>query len=203
MPENAEKYERFFMLETVEIALAALDDKIQQSEDIIEKLNKVEKKFEKVNDIEKIIYERDCEISTLTEKVNVIERKLMEKELIITNLIDKVKAVENAMTRNEKIIPKKQNILDRLVELEKINTEKDERIKLLFINFDKLAKMRDDKQEDPLKCEKCEFVARNDVGLKVHVQAKHKVPTKVKCAMCNFTCESEELLKTHNDNPCS
>ena len=62
--------------------------------------------------------------------------------------------------------------------------------------------MLDDKQEDPLKCEKCEFVARNDVGLKVHIQAKHKERTKMKCTICDFTCESEELLMTHNANPC-
>ena len=170
------------------------------------KLNEVEKKFEKVIDFEKIIYERECEISTLRNKVDVIESKLVEKEVIIDDLVDKVKEVENAMTRNEKIVPKKQNILDRLLELEKVNLEKDERIELLIINFDKLAKNIDiqlvEKHRDPLKCEKCDFLAKNDVGLKVHTQAKHKELTKVKCTRCDFTCESEELLMTHNANPC-
>ena len=49
------------------------------------------------------------------------------------------------------------------------------------------------------KCEKCEFVAKNEQGLKVHIKAKHTEHNKIKCWKCDFTCETKSELTTHND----
>ena len=60
-----------------------------------------------------------------------------------------------------------------------------------------------DNYQDNFKCDKCEFIAKNAAGLKVHFQAKHTKLNMIKCGICDFTCESKDLLKTHNDNPCA
>ena len=53
-----------------------------------------------------------------------------------------------------------------------------------------------------INCEECDFIARSESGLKVHIRANHTEQTKIKCRRCDFTCESVELMRTHNDNPC-
>ena len=41
------------------------------------------------------------------------------------------------------------------------------------------------------KCTKCEFVAKNEQGLKVHLKAKHTEPQKIKCFTCDFSCSTK------------
>ena len=103
-------------------------------------------------------------------------------------------------------MPKKKDILSRLLDLEKINVEKDEQIKTIihkFVKLDKYYKNQvQDTHEDNFKCDKCDFITKNAAGLKVRLQAKHTKQNKMKCSTCGFSCESKELLKTHNDKPC-
>ena len=49
------------------------------------------------------------------------------------------------------------------------------------------------------KCEQCDFVAKNDQGLKVHIKAKHTAPQKFKCFKCDFSSATKEELTEHND----
>ena len=49
------------------------------------------------------------------------------------------------------------------------------------------------------KCSKCDFVAKNEQGLKVHTKAKHTEPEKFKCFTCDFSCTTKTELTTHND----
>ena len=113
---------------------------------------------------------------------------------------------------------RKKNILDRLTELEIITNEKDEKINFLVSKNDKLCALLEKltvtdsntyesssvipAQVKDLNCEKCDFVAKSEAGLKLHTQAKHTKQSKFKCKTCDFTCESKELLSTHNANPC-
>ena len=46
--------------------------------------------------------------------------------------------------------------------------------------------------------QKCDFVAKSEQGLKVHVKAIH-TKNKVKCWKCDFTCETKSDLTEHND----
>ena len=86
--------------------------------------------------------------------------------------------------------------------------KKDEQIKVLKRNHEQLKEdlettgILEISETNPLDCEKCDFIAKSETGLKVHMQAKHTKQMKVKCKTCEFTCESKELLETHNANPC-
>ena len=50
-----------------------------------------------------------------------------------------------------------------------------------------------------IKCENCDFVAKNEQGLKVHIRAKHTGKNKFKCYTCDFSCETKIELTAHND----
>ena len=61
------------------------------------------------------------------------------------------------------------------------------------------------------KCEKCDFIGRTDVGLRIHINAKHKINLKgysrvvannvvdfeTKCDKCEYVASSKEDLKLH------
>ena len=51
---------------------------------------------------------------------------------------------------------------------------------------------------ESLKCNMCDFVGKNNFGLKIHYHKKH--PTaRFNCFTCDFTCESRSDLLEHND----
>ena len=50
-----------------------------------------------------------------------------------------------------------------------------------------------------IKCEKCDFIAKSEHGLKVHIKAKHTGKNKFKCYTCDFSCETKLELTEHND----
>ena len=50
-----------------------------------------------------------------------------------------------------------------------------------------------------IDCEKCDFIAKNEHGLKVHIKAKHTGKNKFKCYTCDFSCETKIELTEHND----
>ena len=37
-----------------------------------------------------------------------------------------------------------------------------------------------------IKCEECDFIAKNEHGLKVHITSKHTGKNKFKCWTCDF-----------------
>ena len=92
------------------------------------KLLEVEKKFEKITDIEKKQYDQDRDIEMLKSKVNEMETKLIEKDVIINELVEKIQKdipADNKTSENSsKTMLSKKNILERLQEVEKINVEK-------------------------------------------------------------------------------
>ena len=49
-----------------------------------------------------------------------------------------------------------------------------------------------------VKCNLCDFVAKNKFGLKIHFHKKHST-AKFKCFTCDFTCETHSELVDHND----
>ena len=94
---------------------------------------------------------------------------------------------------NEKNEKKKKTILERLVDLEKISAEKEDRITVITSNFkqleDKLNKQYREKESDGnkmesninnqamniecLKCDYCDFIGKTEGGLKTHMRFKH------------------------------
>ena len=49
-----------------------------------------------------------------------------------------------------------------------------------------------------IKCSLCDFVAKNDFGLKIHFHKKHS-SYRFRCFTCDFKCESKSELVEHND----
>ena len=49
-----------------------------------------------------------------------------------------------------------------------------------------------------IKCDLCDFVAKNKFGLKIHFHKKHS-SARFNCFTCNFTCETHSELAEHND----
>ena len=110
---------------------------------------------------------------------------------------DKISALETKiveMETSEKHLLRKKNILQRLVDLEEINIEKDTKINLLLEKVEKLENTIDQSHNskqcenvnkcESINCEYCDFTAKNQRGLQLHVKAKHeimKIELKVSC----------------------
>ena len=111
--------------------------------------------------------------------------------------MEKEQAFEELRNKNEievRNLMNKKNILERLEECESINKEKDMKIMLLteklealeekFIQNNDCNKCDIEKTSDKHICEYCQFSAKNERGLQLHIKAKHdvkKVKVKVSC----------------------
>ena len=49
------------------------------------------------------------------------------------------------------------------------------------------------------RCGKCDFVAKNEQGMKIHLKSKHTEGNRIKCWRCDFTCETKTDFTEHND----
>ena len=93
---------------------------------------------------------------------------------------------------SERNIQMKKNILERLEAFEIINEEKDVRIKYLADKVEKLENslsqekynpnLESDKSSELNPCEYCDFQAKNQRGLQLHIKAKNEV-TKVEISV--------------------
>ena len=68
-----------------------------------------------------------------------------------------------------------------------------------------VSKTKENEKEDntplnmaEIKCNLCDFVAKNKFGLKIHFHKKHST-AQFKCFTCDFTCESHSELVEHNE----
>ena len=97
-----------------------------------------------------------------------------------------------------KNIPQKKNILERLEALEKTNDEKDTIIEFLKKRVDKLEdKLKQESEnKEEISCELCDFIAKNERGLKLHMKAKHEI---TKMEMKVFCKATEKYLSSDRD----
>ena len=51
---------------------------------------------------------------------------------------------------------------------------------------------------EQIKCDHCDFVAKNKFGLKIHFHKKHS-SAKFNCFTCDFKCETRSDLLEHNE----
>ena len=101
---------------------------------------------------------------------------------------------------------RKKNILKRLEDIEKLNEEKDKIIKFLTDSVEKLKlnlkEVNENKVEDVenaakmVACEYCDFSAKNERGMKLHIKAKHEI-TKVEFTI--FCKATEKYLSDDRD----
>ena len=120
----------------------------------------------------------------------------MENEVKDLNL----KVIEQ--DKKMEIISKKLSILkEKENKLEELQGKFDELLK----GVDKMASNVPEKENEveidkkTIKCNKCEFIAESDDGLKVHTKTKHTEQDKIKCWKCDFTFKTKIELTAHND----
>ena len=80
--------------------------------------------------------------------------------------------------------------------------EKEKQLTDLEVNLEKLEKKVDNFKVSHIvetKCKECDFVAKNELGLKVHIKAKHTEPERFKCFKCDFSASTKSDLTDHND----
>ena len=122
----------------------------------------------KIKDMHLKLSEKDQNVSKINKKYNFLKEK-------VTLLFD----LEN-----------KIDTLEKKVE-EKISHP--------------VSKTKENEKEDnpplnmaEIKCNLCDFVAKNKFGLKIHFHKKHST-AQFKCFTCDFTCESHSELVEHNE----
>ena len=126
-------------------------------------------------------------------KIKLLEESFTKKEEELNELRRKDESEE----RNSL---KKKNILQRLEDLENKNNEKDKTIAFLTERVDKLLhQIEHDETEKAVNlvpCELCDFYAKNERGLKLHIKARHEI-TKVEI---NVFCKAtEKYLSSDRD----
>ena len=134
----------------------------------------IEKKNEQVKKLESDIEELHLKFAEQNHILNKINKKLnilKEKEDKIAILEEKINLIEKTSTQH---IPENNKAVTS-----KMDTSPENQIEN--------------------KCEQCDFIAKNDQGLKVHIKAKHTEKKKFKCWVCDFSSETKSELTDHND----
>ena len=54
-------------------------------------------------------------------------------------------------------------------------------------------------RDEEIKCSNCDFVAKNENSLKVHMKAKHTEPQKFKYKAFYFSCATKSKLTAQNE----
>ena len=161
------------------------DEKSVEVKQLEEKLNSMENdlkmKSEKVIEFENNIKDMHLKFAEHEQTMRKLNKKLnvlKEKETLLLDLEIKVDILEKKMTKTSSD--------DR----EKVDNDQE--------TSKDTASETDSSASDDVKCNLCEFIAKNKFGLKTHIHKKHST-AKFKCFTCNFTCENYNDLVEHSD----
>ena len=152
-------------------------------------------------------YEND-NTKKFEEKLCTYEDQLKKKVDMISKLESEIEDLHLKFSEQKQSMIKINKKLNILKEKETIVQNLQERLINLETKMDVIEKKDDQKVEEVvivdkecinIKCENCDFVAKNEQGLKVHIKAKHTGKNKFKCYTCDFSCETKMELTTHND----
>ena len=166
------------------------------------------KSVARLEEIEKILNERnklENTIKNCNDRLEAFENQIQVMEQNISKNEREIDLMKNNETDDKNLL-KKRSILQRLVDIEEKNVEKDKTIEFLSERVESLEGKLKQVQEsenndvDNLKlvpCEYCDFSAKNQRGLKLHMNAKHEV-TKVELTVyCKAT---EKYLNSDRDS---
>ena len=149
---------------------------LAKSEDFISKLNNVEKKLEKLVEVEKILYEKDCTILKLTRKVDNIEEKLAKTIALIDQNSKK---------------PKKPQLKIYCEECEfEANSRQGLKVHM------KRKHTLTGKENYPRKCDLCGLVQDNNKDLKEHMKMHNYKKANYQCD-CDFLGDSQRTMEVH------
>ena len=159
-------------------------DKDNEIKDLEEELKKVKKELEENNnkvlkleaeiqDMQQKFLEKDQTVSKINKKFNFLKEK-------VTLLFDLEVKFENLEKKVDKIHVKPGT-----------DSEKD------AVSEEKTPQNSSVCTKE-VKCDLCDFVAKNKFGLKIHFHKKHS-SAGFKCFTCDFTCETHSELVEHSD----
>ena len=147
-------------LEQLSIKIKILDEKEKESEKMIEKLKHIDdmakKKDDKIQILENNIKDANLKICEQSKEIDLINKKLR-------SLKERDNKVKNFEADFEILVKKVDDIIAPSNET---NSE-------IHVTYD----MSEDGKN---KCQKCDFIAKNEHGLKIHIKAKHTEPSKEK-----------------------
>ena len=156
-----------------------LNEKERESERIIEKLKQfddmVQKKDDKIQTLENKMKDANLKIFEQSKEIDLINKKLR-------SLKDNDNKAKDLEVKFEILVKKVDNII---TPSQGTNSE-------IHANNGTLEIVEN-------KCEKCDFIAKNEQGLKIHIKAKHTEPQKFKCYICDFSSGTKAELTEHND----
>ena len=147
-----------------------LDEKLKTLESELDKNSENIKKLEaEIKDMNLKISEKDQTISKMNKKYNFLKEK-------VTILFD---------------LESKFEVLEKRVE--KVENKSDK-----SSGGDIVTESPQVENTSEIKCNVCDFVAKNKFGLKIHFHKKHSTAA-FNCDTCDFTCENYSDLVEHND----
>ena len=125
----------------------------------------------------------------LENKIKDANLKIFEQAKEIELINKKLRCLKEKENKNKNMEAEFEILVKRVDDIatssQGINSE-------IHVENDKLEDVKN-------KCEKCEFIAKNEQGLKIHIKAKHTEPQKFKCYICDFSSGTKAELTEHND----
>ena len=166
------------------------------------------------HEVKRNIFIENVEVKNLEEKLKNVELELEKNSAKITKLENEIKDMHLKMSEKDLTVSKinkKFNTLKEKVTIlfdmeprldvieKKVETIVNESVKTTREAAD-YKTQQNEKAENTreIKCDQCDFVAKNKFGLKIHVHKKHST-ARFKCDTCDFSCESHSELVEHND----
>ena len=133
---------------------------------------------------------------TQREKIQILENKIKDANLKIfeqakeIELINKkLRCLKDKENENKDLKDKFEILVKKVDDITTPSQETNSEIK---VNNDTLEDVKN-------KCEICDFIAKNEQGLKIHIKAKHTEPQKFKFYICDFSSGTKAELTEHND----
>ena len=171
---------------------AVKNDKVKEIES---KLKILEENLEKNK-------EDVLQLEEVKEKLVTVEVKLEKSNEKVLKLEAEIKDINLKFSQKEQTLNKVNKKFNVLKEKVTLFFDLEEQFDNLEKKFDKIVNETDRnvKKNDNLeiKCSLCDFVAKNEFGLKIHFHKKHS-SYRFRCFTCDFKCESKSELVEHND----
>ena len=141
--------------------------------DLEKNANKVLKLESEIEDLHQRLKEKDQTVSKINKKFNCLK----EKVTLLFDLESRLETLEKKVEKtNVETVIEKDSEKDSVSQNPPINS----------------------KSTGEIKCDLCDFVAKNKFGLKIHFHKKHST-AEFKCFTCDYTCESYSELVEHSD----
>ena len=149
-------------IENIEKELKNIENQINEKEKEIIKINEIIKKMEKSRSDIDILSHKDEAIREEVKFLKEENKSIKSRFIVMENEIEALKSKLDYRDHVQDDVTEK----DEVTEKEAV-TKKDE-----VTEKDKETDCSENKS--PIKCEKCEFVAKSEAGLKTHITVKHK-----------------------------